>query len=158
MEIYRKFFCMEDQDVLMQYVRSLPFKGARWPSPLGRVTLGWYRGENRGRLPGSVKTILRPALALSQQRWTTCFVQKYGPGQNVAPHRDPKDNLGHTVIVALGDFEAATFTAAERDYEFGPGDVIKLPCTINGVQGPVHSVSPFVGGTVRYSIIFNTIG
>ena len=100
----------------------------------------------------------RLAQAVPEQHFNTLFVQRYLPGQNVRSHRDPRNNVGYTVIGLYGDFTATRFRVEETWAEQRPGDVFVLPCTIAGVQGPQHGMQWLPGSTgTRYAIILNTI-
>jgi hypothetical protein len=90
------------------------------------------------------------------QAWNTFFVQRYREGEYVAEHRDPQNNVGHTLIAVFGNFEGAVSTVGDETFQLGAGDILRLPCTINGRQGPKHSVSPVTKGT-RYALVMNTI-
>lgn len=90
------------------------------------------------------------------QIFNTAFVQRYQPGQFVRRHRDPMDNKDFTLIAVFGDFEGAVSEVDGKKFQLLNGDLLKLECTIDGVQGPPHSVSPVLSGT-RYALILNTI-
>ena len=131
-------------------------------------------GKEHGVLPPEIRPIAERLMRLiPAQAWTTVFVQRYLTGQEVLPHRDPKNNTGYTVIAVFGDYDGAETTLEGSDVlpdgslKFGSGadddrfrlergDVLILPCTINGVQGPKHAVSPVTRG-IRYTLILNTI-
>ncbi|UIS25291.1 hypothetical protein [Erythrobacter phage vB_EliS-L02] len=90
------------------------------------------------------------------QKWNRVFVQRYREGESVSEHRDPKTNVDHTLIAIFGDFDGATSRVDDEVFQLRAGDMLRLPCTINGRQGPLHSVSPVTRGT-RYALILNHI-
>lgn len=92
------------------------------------------------------------------QMFNTAFLQRYDVGSRVHAHRDPRNNVGFTIIAIAGEF-----TGAETALSCPPGrlllksgDVLVMPCTIDGLQGPQHEVSTVLTGT-RYALILNTI-
>lgn len=102
----------------------------------------------------------RLAMLKPEQDFNTVFFQRYETGTFVKPHRDPASNIGHTIIAILGEFEGAVTTlrldTGDVTFRLAAGDVLVLPCTIDGVRGCVHEVSPVLSGT-RYAVILNTI-
>ena len=140
------------------------------PSPsflgdFGYRSFGVINGANRGKTTGAIRQeAIRLARFVPNQKFTTVFVQKYEAGQHVRPHRDPRNNTGSTVIGVYGNFDYAPVTKVWMPREgidtlaAEAGDVVVLPCTLNGVQGPWHSVTwdPWATG-IRYCIILNTM-
>jgi hypothetical protein len=90
------------------------------------------------------------------QKFNSVFIQRYETGQYVKLHRDPKNNIGYTVLLIMGQFEGAISTIKGVDYQLNNTDALILECTINGRQGPMHEVSKVTSGT-RYAFILNTI-
>ena len=96
------------------------------------------------------------------QEFNTIFIQKYEAGTSVKKHRDPRNNIGYIIIAVFGDYDGAVSriyheeTSGSTSFHLKPGDVLVLPCTIDGKQGPAHEVSEIEDGT-RYAIILNTI-
>ena len=147
---------------LVRTLEGLSYRPA--PDWLGNFQMAIF-GRAYGRSCGSPpELILREITELGSivdQRWTTAFVQRYTPGQCVRPHRDPKNNIGYSVVGLYGDFTPTRLRVGEHWFVQGPGDVFVLPCTISGKQGPEHEVLWESGlvmpsGT-RYAIILNTI-
>lgn len=131
----------------------LPYECAPdWLGDFGMVSYSNWKDLPDGlRLPA-----VRLAAFAQEQDFNRFFVQRYREGEQVYPHRDPMNNVGYTIIGIFGDFEGAVTNVAGETYRMNHGDVLKLPCTIDGVQGPLHSVSPVKRGT-RYALILNTI-
>lgn len=92
-----------------------------------------------------------------EQKFNTVFLQKYDKGQSVKPHRDPKNNLGYTLIAPVGHWEGGeTVLGKKTRFRLKPGDVLKLRCQVRGLQRPLHRMTPIISGT-RYAIILNTV-
>ena len=92
-----------------------------------------------------------------------CYLQFIDDGERVNPHRDPMTDLHFTTIAWFGDFEGGKFnTRIDRgglppldvDIEARSGMVIRLPCTVNGKQGPLHWTDEVTKGR-RWSLILN---
>jgi hypothetical protein len=100
------------------------------------------------------------ALAVSiadiKQDFNTIFIQKYEIGELVRPHKDPRSNVGYTIVIPFGEFKGATNTIEEDELIIEPGDFLVQECTNGFSMGPKHSVSAVQSGT-RYALIFNTI-
>lgn len=120
---------------------------------------GTAYGRDYGPPPPEIAAeVTRLAALVPGQMWTTTFIQRYLPGVNVRSHRDPKNNVGYTVIGLYGDFTPTRLTVAGQEYEQHPGSAWVLPCTIAGVQGPLHRMEwPEGAKGIRYAIILNTI-
>lgn len=136
------------------------------PSWLGSFGLKMHRGVDLGRsCPTHIyesvwEEARRLAEAVPRQKFNTLFLQKYVAGQEVKPHRDPRNNLGYTVVGLYGDFEVTYLMLGPQEDAVPqrPGDVFVLPCTIDGRQGPLHAVRwPSGSRGTRYAIILNTI-
>lgn len=134
---------------------------------LGRhqtAMFGEYRGRNYGRLPQGLREVglelVRLTRPYTSQRWTTSFTGRHLPGDFVKPHRDPKNNTGYTAIAVFGNFQGAVTALHHREGQaqvaLRGGDVLLLPCTMEGLQGPLHAVSPVTHGE-RFTLILNTV-
>lgn len=97
-----------------------------------------------------------PIQEAGKQIFNTIFVQKYESGEFVKPHRDPRSNVGYTVIIPFGEYTGGKHLIEGKEAEVNPGDVLIMPCTIGYSMGPRHSLSEIESGT-RYALIFNTI-
>ncbi len=89
------------------------------------------------------------------QDFNTVFLQRYLIGGQVLPHRDPKNNIGYTIISTFGTWREACTHVNEESFILEDSDVAVLPCTINGLQGPRHYMTPVQSG-IRYALILNT--
>jgi hypothetical protein len=141
----------------------LPAHGREVPRWLGDFKFSVFgpTGKARKSLPYRVREFMDElALLCPEQDFNTAFVQRYDVGTSVKPHRDPRNNVGYTVIAVLGEFEGATtrlhLEPEHVTFTLKSGDILVLPCTINGVQGCIHEVSPVLSGT-RYAVILNTV-
>lgn len=152
---------------LVEAIEHLPYKPVpKWLGDFQFKMFGQAYGRHYGHTSGRLReAVVELAWIKPRQTFTTVFVQRYKQGQQVLPHRDPKNNVGHTIIGVLGDFEgASTYMAlgggdvdgGTLSFKLNSGDVLVLPCTIDGKQGPMHWVEPVTSGT-RYAIILNTI-
>jgi hypothetical protein len=103
-----------------------------------------------------IEVILLLSSLVPSQEFNTVFIQRYLAGAFVAGHRDPRNNLDKTVVSIFGHFDGAISQCADFRYRLDSGDVAIQDCTINGEQGPYHSVDSVTSG-VRYAIILNTI-
>ena len=160
----RGFFEERDLAALEVWAATLTYRPV--PAWLGNFSFrlfGEAYGKTHGLLPQDIRELVdRMMGVVPDQKFTTVFVQRYREGELVRPHRDPRDNVGYTLIAVLGDFEGAE-TKIYGDDDDGStkiqlrrGDLFRLPCTIGGVQGPKHEVSAVTRGT-RYALILNTI-
>ncbi len=141
----------------------LPAHGREVPGWLGDFKFNVFgpTGKSHKKLPYKAREFMDELATLCpEQDFNTTFVQCYGTGTSVKPHRDPLNNVGHTVIAILGEFEGATTTLHLQPepvtFALKAGDILILPCTIDGVQGCIHEVSPVLSGT-RYAVILNTV-
>lgn len=135
-------------------LRSSP----QWLGGFGFRIYGMYGGRNYGRTP---KLLRRQAERMKQlvpdQFFTTLFLQRYKQDEQVLPHRDPRNNVGYTIISTFGTWTGATtHIQGQEPVQMQAGSTMVLPCTINGKQGPRHWVTPVTSGT-RYALILNTI-
>jgi len=114
-------------------------------------------GRYHGALPPGLHHLAKRMAALyPQEEFNAAFVQRYDLGAYVKAHKDPMNNLNRTLIAIFGDFEGAETTVGGEKFTARPGDLVELPCTVNGVRGPRHQVSPVTSGC-RYALILNTI-
>lgn len=153
-QVYEQFLTQEERQAIATcpaYLRAVP----NW---LGTFQFRPYYKSTYLKHPvlGGVAT--RLAALVPDQTFNTAFLQRYETGSCVRPHRDPRNNVGFTVIAVAGEF-----TGAETKVSCPPGrlhlrsgDVLVMPCTIDGVQGPWHEVSEVTSGT-RHALILNTI-
>lgn len=132
----------------------LPYRPV--PAFLGDFSFVSYSGIPT--LPKALRSLAGWLTTLApEQEFNAAFIQRYREGESVRRHRDPLNNVGYTLIAVLGEFEGAVSEVDGREFQLRDGDVLKLECTIDGVQGPPHSVSPVTAG-IRYALILNTIG
>ncbi len=133
--------------------------GSAAPNWLGKFRL---KQTLRNKAPKKFENIIRKMEALvPDQRFNSVFFQTYTPGDSVNKHRDPKNNVGKTIIAIFGSFDGGYTTIHDDDgtsfqFKLQDGDVLVLDCTIDGKQGPLHEVSEITSGC-RYAIILNTI-
>jgi hypothetical protein len=96
----------------------------------------------------------------AQQAFNCAFIQRYSIKDDVKEHRDPFDNVGHTLILTYGTFKEYHFRSAGGSFSIKPNTLIALPCTMEFegrmVQGPEHYADEPKGGE-RFSLILNTI-
>lgn len=155
-KVHRSFFDPAGLGDALDEVRMSP--APRW---LGRFSLRYWKQANWEEVLRHVPSVVavltrRLATLVPDQQFNTLFLQRYEVGDFVAPHRDPVSNVGCTVISVCGDFEGAKSTVAGISFSLAPGDVLVQCCTVSGVQGPWHEVSPVARG-VRYAVILNTV-
>lgn len=143
----------------------LKVSGKRAPHWLGDFDFeiyGTVYGKKPKGMPYRIKELINRLHVdlCPDQEFNTYFFQKYQEGRSVSKHRDPKNNIGYTIIAVLGDFTGATTTLhlekSKVSFTLHSGDVLILACTIDGKQGVPHEVSKVVSGT-RYAIILNTV-
>ena len=135
------------------YFRSVP----SWLGNFQFRIYGNSYGKDHGLPPVELLIQARKLRGLvPEQKFNTIFLQKYIVGSKVLPHRDPKNNTGYTIIGVFGDFEGAKSKVGDQEFQLNSGDVMVLPCTINGIQGTKHEVSAVEKGT-RFALILNTI-
>lgn len=136
------------------WLGDFSFQGYPFPGQRSR----WYRKELPPLARAEAQTL---AQLVPNQVFNTVFIQRYEDGQNVFKHRDPRNNVGHTVIATYGDYSCPPVTrlwSPDHSFQQQAGDVLVLPCTIDNRQGPYHEVTwmrPSTG--TRYAIILNTI-
>ncbi len=138
---------------------TLPFKPC--PSWLGDFHSVKWGGGSRLPFPKQLSQLVELLESKVQQQFNTVFLRRYLPGEFVKRHRDPLNNVGYTVIGVLGEWEGATTSielpdGCRESITLCSGDIMTLPCTIEGQQGPFHSVSPVESG-VRFALILNTV-
>lgn len=102
----------------------------------------------------------RMAALVPEQTFTHVYVQRYQTTQAVREHRDPQNNIGYTLIAPFGKYTGGQWWwrcgGVWREQVYSPGDVLQVPCTINGVQGPLHRVDPVLTG-IRQAVILGTV-
>ncbi len=146
------FFNPELQIKIVEELRKIPYRKS--PSFLGKFD--YYKVTDFSTLPPFIGGIINPLKRLSpKQTFNTIFLQRYLDNSFVKCHRDPKNNVGKTIIAPFGDFKGALSTHGEMNYKANSGDVVIQDCTIDGVQGERHSVGTITGE--RYCVILNTI-
>lgn len=157
-QIHRQFFDAEELN------KEIPRNTKPVPSWLGNFTFsifGNVYGKKTTKLSPKLQDLVLKLAALHpEQEFNTTFLQVYKTGTKVRKHRDPKNNIGYTIIAVFGEFQGA-MTTLHTDHErilftLRPGDVLSLACTIDGVQGVPHEVSEVISGT-RCALILNTI-
>jgi hypothetical protein len=155
-------------------VEALTFRPApRWLGSFGILCFGEGYGHRR-QLPPACREV---AIIVQRKIWeiyggpsvpnpNAAFVQRYEPGFVVKKHVDPKSNKGITAILTLGRFHPGPTvriwpkSGNHHPHSVQPNhaDILVLPCTINGEQGPAHAVTGhFLQEGVRYAIILNHI-
>jgi len=155
LQIHEGFLTHDEQ----HSITTCPAYGTRAvPSWLGTFKFKPYYKSTYVKHPVLGDIAARLATLVPSQVFNTAFLQKYEAGSFVRPHRDPRNNVGFTIIAIAGEF-----TGAETRLDCSPGrfylksgDVLVMPCTVDGAQGPLHEVSPVLSGT-RYALILNTI-
>lgn len=144
----------------LRYTRAPPFLGTFgfWSGPVLPSDL--QGGPDEARQSEVLREVARLGALAAATPFNRVFVQRYNR-EGVRPHRDPKNNLGCTVIGLYGSGWGTTFWDhdASRSWQQAPGDVFVLPCTDpeTKIQGPKHSVTWGFGIGVRYAIILNWI-
>jgi len=136
------------------------WKYRRCPKWLGNFSMIKFdlKQAKKENIPPVVLRIAEKVLGVIEikQNFNTIFIQKYEPGQYVKPHYDPRNNVGHTVIIPFGEFEGGVSTVNSESFLLKPGNILIQQCTIGYSIGPRHSISAIESGT-RYALIFNTI-
>lgn len=155
--LHRNALSLEEQVSLNFSMLAIKFRPC--PKWLGNFRFAMYR-EGIEKLP-----VFRIQLGASRlrrylpnnQTHNTLFIQKYEKGEEVKPHRDPKNNRGYTAITVFGNFEGAeTIIEGNQRIQMHSGDVLVLRCNHNGLPRPLHRVSPVTKG-IRYALIINQI-
>ena len=118
---------------------------------------GEWGGRYHGKLPQALRAqAQRMAALVPDEVFNAAFLQRYRQGEFVRKHRDPKNNHNCTLIGLFGNWEGAVMSVGNAKIQGKRGDVIRLPTTVDGRQGPVHSVSPVLRGT-RWALILCSI-
>ncbi len=164
--IVRDYLPSMVQNLLLDDIKKYVDRDMRQaPVWLGNFKFIYWKGECPGPAASTriENLFVNAGQLVPEQKFNTLFIQKYEVGSQVKRHRDPKNNLQSTIIIPLGDYEGA-----EMHMELGltrgsvkiaqpkPGDALILRCTMEGIQGPPHMVTPVTKGT-KYSFIMNTI-
>ncbi len=155
-----KISTFEEDPDLRRAFETLTYRTApAWLGPFGMRQFGSAWSRPKPHCSPEIEREARKLAALVPgQEFNACFVQRYAAGQCVLPHRDPRNNRGHTVIGIYGEFSPVLSQIGTHRLELPAGDVLVMPCTIGGQQGPVHSMTwkPGAWG-VRFIIAINTI-
>lgn len=154
MNIYRNLLTETEQNFILQLAANTTFK--QCPSWLGNFQFKCYYNNSFLNKSSCRELFEKLALQVPNQEFNTVFLQKYPVGSIVKQHRDPKNNIGYTIIAISGIFTGATTTVNKTSYQLQSGDVGILPCTINETQGPPHCVSEVTSG-LRVALILDTI-
>jgi len=155
MQVFKSFATATvDQMVALQQIIYKPC-----PAFLGNFGISYY-GHPYGRgnkIPEELRPLAQKMASLHpEQKFNAAFIQRYPCDAFVKPHKDPMTNIGYTLILVLGDFDGpVSQVQGYEDVVLQNGDMMSLECTIDGVQGPLHRVSPVTCG-VRYALILNT--
>ena len=112
-------------------------------------------------VPEALRPLAKKIAALEpSQKFNAVFIQRYETDACVQRHRDPKSNIGMTLIYVAGEFTGAETTiwidGRRERFSLASGDALSLEATIGGIQGPEHEVSAVESGT-RYALILNTV-
>jgi hypothetical protein len=156
--IHRNFFSREEQEVFSYLIPWIEWQRCpKWLGNFASRPYGEISGKSFGRLPRDIKMMTdRMAALVPGQHFTTAFIQKYEVGQGVKPHRDPKSNLGYTVLGAFGEWEGAETVLEKHRFTLRSGDALVQRCYIKSRRRPLHRVSEVTKG-IKYSLIINTI-
>ena len=151
------FLTVEERKELQLAAEKLSLKNS--PAFLGNF--GYRQFKYPEPLPSVFEAVMERLQGLvPTQEFNVAFVQRYDKGCEVKRHRDPLNNVGMTVIALFGEYTGArnVYEGPTGPTEYGTkaGDVLVAPCTLNGKQGPWHSVTPVESGT-RWALILNTI-
>lgn len=157
-QVHRKLFAPEECDrVLWQSVWTKFRPVPKWLGNFNFCIFGEEEGKKVAKLPVTLKPLIKKLADLvPNQDFNTVFLQKYEKGQFVKPHRDPRNNLGHTVIGVFGEFEGAESVIGRKRLQLLKGDALVQRCNLDGLPRPLHRVSEVTEGT-RYALILNTI-
>jgi hypothetical protein len=120
-----------------------------------------YQQYTAATLPPALLPFVQKLKAGRSTLFNRVFVQHYGvtpPGESysVKPHRDPRNNVEETIIAPFGQWRGARHYVLGGHMDVRPGYSLVLPCTQNGKQGPMHSVSRIDEGQ-RWALILNRI-
>jgi len=151
--IIKAVFTPEQQEEIVKELDTIDY----CPSPTFLGNFEYSQFRNYRYLPLHIyDVIIRLMDMFNTQVFTTIFIQRYPEGSFVKEHRDPLNNIGKTIIAVFGNFDPVYSWCDEEPYVAESGDIIIQDCTIDGVQGPLHSVEEILHGK-RYCIILNTI-
>lgn len=118
-----------------------------------------YADKGRSEIPAGTLADLRLWMIgniwdITGHKPNTAYVQCGGP---VKPHRDPVSDKYFTSIAYFGDFTGGELIVqhgrVDHVIAVKPGMVVVLPCTLRGLQGPLHWTRPHKGH--RCSFILN---
>ncbi len=153
-EIKRNFLPEGDIRLLQEEAEKISYRPC--PVWLGNFTFRTYDKKSGPPSENVLYVAQKLTDLVEDQTFNVVFLQKYEEGQEVYSHWDPRNNVGHTIIVPFGNFEGATHTIDGEEVKVEPGDVLIQQCTIGYSMGPKHSVSAVESGT-RFALILNTI-
>jgi hypothetical protein len=163
MNILPQYLTSSELETLETWAPTLNYKPVpEWLGNFSFRMFGTAYGKEHGTLPVAIEPIARRLMEIvPEQSWTTIFIQRYLVGEQVHTHRDPRNNHGQTCVAVFGSWRGAVSSVAASDpryrkFRLERGDVLVLPTTIDGQQGPEHSVSPVKIG-IRYAFVLNTI-
>lgn len=151
---HKNFFSKEEQELVNWQAPWVKWR--RVPKWLGNFEFCIYTKKDNPLPTSLVQIASKLSNLVPEQKFNTVFFQKYEKGSFVKPHRDPKNNVGYTVIGVFGNFEGAQSHVGKQRLNLKAGDVLVQRCTIDNLIRPVHRVSKVTRGT-RYAIILNTI-
>lgn len=153
--VHEQFLTFEEKQAIEQacssHLRAVP-------SWLGTFKFRPYYKSSYVNHPSLGPIAKRLSTLVPAQKFNTAFLQRYDTGSCVSPHRDPRNNIGFTIIAVAGEFTGAetALSCPPGRLHLKSGDVLVMPCTIDGIQGPRHEVSPVITGT-RTTLILNTL-
>ena len=154
--IHRQVLTPEEQAVFLNMGLQMYDSMKKVPHWLGEFSFKTYYKYSWKRT-ALAPVVEKLATFAPHQKFNTVFLQVYASGAIVKEHRDPRNNVGETIIGIAGDFTGAnTYVNGQLAGQLLPGDVGVLPCTINGVQGPRHNVTRVLTG-YRVALILNTV-
>lgn len=157
-KLHRKFFSADECERVLWHMFWVEWRAVpKWLGNFNFCIYGESGGKNRGSLPPDLQALADKMQKLvPEQEFTTAFLQKYEKGEFVKPHRDPRNNLGYTIIAVFGEFEGAESVVGKKRLQLRTGDVLVQRCNLNKLPRPLHRVSEVTSGT-RYALILNTI-
>jgi len=150
---YHNALTVEEQRQIVEWLESLR-RYVTCPGWLGcfeQIRLARHEVPKEHQALVDMLAAMWPAVS-----YNAVFLQRYRENAFVAPHHDPANNRGYTIIAIAGKFEGGVSTIDGRLTQLLSGDVLIQRCTINKARGPLHSVSPVTRGT-RYALILNRI-
>lgn len=148
-----KFMGQHESDSMVNVFKSWKWRPV--PTWLGNFQFSMF--SNLRKVPAEAELLFGIlSLLVPEQKFNTLFVQKYEVGQQVLPHRDPKNNYGATIIAYFGIWTGGETTIEGEKIQPKHRDVVIQRCNYENLPRPLHEVSPIISGT-KYSFILNTI-